>query len=279
MSFPAFIVAAVSAATAPVLVPVLPLEDVFFRVPTASMEPTLPIGSLVVAEPIETLPNRGDLVMVRTPNSPDARVARRVIGIPGDRIQLDNTHAVVNGEILADYGRPLPSVRIGFAQYPAWGQTYVVPQDSVYVLADNRPEGIDSIDYGAIARGNISARLYAWSEVVAHRGKMTGVFAAALTAFRKRLPLPITEGIALRDVEVLDDTSLRSTFVVTAAVGRGIRSAFSDSLVRQLQADACDNRLFKLAIGLNVTYVFVEAGTAEPLMAMVRQDACNHHKQ
>jgi signal peptidase I len=90
-----------------------------FYVPSGSMEPTLMIGDALVATkfpygygmaslplPVSVrvtprvfgaLPERGDVVVFRWPGDPAQTWVKRVIGLPGDRIALDNGRVFING--------------------------------------------------------------------------------------------------------------------------------------------------------------------------------------
>ena len=90
-----------------------------FYVPSGSMEPTLMIGDALVATkfpygysmaslplPVSVhvtprifgaLPARGDVVVFRWPGDPSQTWVKRVIGLPGDRIALDNGRVFING--------------------------------------------------------------------------------------------------------------------------------------------------------------------------------------
>jgi signal peptidase I len=107
----AFIVLLVMAAKAALAEP--------FYVPSGSMEPTLMIGDALVATkfpygysmaslplPVSVhatprifgaLPERGDVVVFRWPGDPSQTWVKRVIGLPGDRIALDNGRVFING--------------------------------------------------------------------------------------------------------------------------------------------------------------------------------------
>ena len=94
-----------------------------FRVPSESMENTLLIGDFLLADKLHfadagawgrVLPyrdiQRGDIVVFRYPVDPDVYFVKRVVGIPGDQIHLQNKVVYVNG-------RPLRSP--GVARLPA----------------------------------------------------------------------------------------------------------------------------------------------------------------
>lgn len=153
-----------------------------FRVEGASMEPTLqPDQYLLINKaayfhvektPFESLPlpvvrqgelafpfggpRRGDIVVFRAPLQPDKDFIKRVIGLPGDRVLIRGGRVSVNG-------KPLEESYVRFSatyNFPVSGQPYVVPQDSYFVLGDNRPNSSDSHLGWTVPAGNLIGR--AW---------------------------------------------------------------------------------------------------------------------
>jgi signal peptidase I len=91
-------------------------------------------------EPIQ----RGDIVVFRYPRDTSKSYIKRVIGIAGDHIRIDNGQVYVNGEALdEDY---VPS---DYADARSYGEI-VVPQKSFFVLGDHRTMSNDSRDFGPV---------------------------------------------------------------------------------------------------------------------------------
>lgn len=259
-----------SASTVNAVLPSVPLPSVFFRIPSNSMEPAIPRDSLVVAEQTTESLSRGEIVVATSPNG--ARLALRIVGVPGDRIQLDNGHAIVNGEVIRNDGSDIPAQRIGFARYPKWNETYVVPPDSLYLLADNRVEGTDSIEFGSFGLSTVRDRLLLWSHALEHPGRVQRIVAKALAPVRARLPLATEDGWTVRDVEVPDDTTLRVTYGVDSETFRTLSRPGVESLEAELLAGLCQNRLFKLATGFSIEYVI--QGETSSTHVSLRQAEC-----
>jgi signal peptidase I len=96
-------------------------------------------------EPIE----RGDIVVFRYPRDPSKSFIKRVIGLAGDRIQIDDGRVFVNGKLLEeDY---VPSIYADQRSYPE----LVVPPNSYFVLGDHRTMSNDSRDFGPVDAGFI----------------------------------------------------------------------------------------------------------------------------
>ena len=91
-------------------------------------------------EPIE----RGDIVVFRYPRDTSKSYIKRVIGVAGDRIRIENGKVFVNGKALdEDY---VPS---DYADARSYGEV-AVPANSFFVLGDHRTMSNDSRDFGAV---------------------------------------------------------------------------------------------------------------------------------
>jgi signal peptidase I len=91
-------------------------------------------------EPIQ----RGDIIVFRYPRDPSKSYIKRVIGVAGDHIRIENGQVYVNDEALdEDY---VPSEYADARSYPE----VVVPQNSYFVLGDHRTMSNDSRDFGAV---------------------------------------------------------------------------------------------------------------------------------
>ena len=143
-----------------------------FKIPSGSMKQTLKIGDHILVNkfiygvkipylhktiiPIED-PKRGDIVVFRYPVDPDKDFIKRVIGIPGDVIEIRDKQLYLNGKIVNhDYGIHTDPRILGENVRPRdnFGPV-TVPPHSLFVMGDNRDESYDSrfwgyVDYKAI---------------------------------------------------------------------------------------------------------------------------------
>src|SRR5438874_5511215 len=91
-------------------------------------------------EPIQ----RGDIVVFRYPRDPAKSFIKRVIGLAGDHIKIEDGRVYLNGGLVAeDY---VPRAFEDERSYPE----VVVPPDSYFVLGDHRSLSNDSRDYGLV---------------------------------------------------------------------------------------------------------------------------------
>jgi signal peptidase I len=124
-----------------------------FRITGNTMNPTLDEGNIVLSIRTGNL-KEGDLAAIRYS---DKILVRRVIGLPGDRIEMDESGTVrVNGKVLAE----------DYVNNPAAGQTdltypFVVPEGQYFMMGDNRNVSIDSRNsaIGCIPEDMIAGKL------------------------------------------------------------------------------------------------------------------------
>jgi signal peptidase I len=98
-------------------------------------------------------PQRGDVIVFEPPNRPGEDYVKRIIGLPGEQIEIRNGQVLINGQPLAEPFQPTP----GTYTMP---NPIIVPEDQVFVLGDNRNNSNDSHNWGTLPLENIVGR--AW---------------------------------------------------------------------------------------------------------------------
>ena len=114
------------------------------RVENISMEPTLQPGYLLIVNKLAYKlgePKHGDIVVFHYMGDNNEDYIKRVIGLPGDEVKIENGTVYVNGTALNE-----PYI----AAFPAYSGTWKVPEGSLFVLGDNRNNSSDSHQWGFV---------------------------------------------------------------------------------------------------------------------------------
>jgi signal peptidase I len=124
------------------------------RVESISMEPNLYAGDFVLVNKaiyfFNKLPKLGDVVVFRYPLNPDATpYIKRVIGLPGNEVRIDSGKVYVNGVLLNE-----PYLDQGTTR----GGTWIVPENQLFVMGDNRANSSDSRTWGFVPMENVIGR-------------------------------------------------------------------------------------------------------------------------
>jgi signal peptidase I len=146
-----------------------------FKIPTGSMESNLLIGDhLLVNKFVYGLhsgfwskllpyhePKRGDVVVFKYPNNPEVAYVKRLIGMPGDKVEMVGHTVYINGQALLE----------NYTQYIDPGSSfehfgpYTVPQNRYFAMGDNRDNSQDSRYWGFVPRDYILGKAFViyWS--------------------------------------------------------------------------------------------------------------------
>jgi len=120
------------------------------RIESISMQPTLYAGDYVIVNKIAYKlgePSRGDVVVFHYPPDPGREpYIKRVIGLPGDQVIVRDNQVLVNGVALDE-----PYINSA----PNYDGEWSVPEDSLFVLGDNRNNSSDSHSWGMVPLRNV----------------------------------------------------------------------------------------------------------------------------
>ena len=125
-----------------------------FYVGSESMVPTLEVWDRVLINKLAydlDEPERGDIVLFRSPEGGEDPLIKRVIGLPGDTIEVRHDRLYVNGELQRE-----PYVNDD--EYQELQTPYgprEVPPDHVFVMGDNRGNSQDSRIFGPVPEENL----------------------------------------------------------------------------------------------------------------------------
>jgi len=141
-----------------------------YRIPSESMMSTLRPGDRVLVNRFVyhlRAPHRGDVVVFHYPRDPKVVFIKRIVGVPGDVLEVRDGHLYVNGHRLTEPyvhktgGTTDPTIAesaiTGSTLHDPWSlsRPYKVPPGSYFVMGDNRTDSDDSRDWGTVARSAI----------------------------------------------------------------------------------------------------------------------------
>ncbi|MFQ6059279.1 MAG: signal peptidase I [Anaerolineae bacterium] len=127
-----------------------------FRIEGSSMEPNLHAGQYLIINKFAYRwlhpPQRGDIIVFEYPRAPNRDFIKRVIGLPGEKVEIRQGRVYINDQ-------PLEEPYLSRLGTYSWGPQ-VVGEDEYFVLGDNRNNSSDSHTWGMLPKGNIVGK--AW---------------------------------------------------------------------------------------------------------------------
>jgi signal peptidase I len=147
-----------------------------FKIPSGSMEPTLLVGDyILVNKSIYGLvipythtrlfpyrnPHRGDVVVFIYPLNPSKDFVKRVIATGGERVQIIQNRVYVNDKLIHDpWGHFSYKWPAEYLQRMENFGPVVVPEDSLFVLGDNRENSDDSRFWGFVPLNDVLGKAF-----------------------------------------------------------------------------------------------------------------------
>lgn len=119
------------------------------RIDGSSMEPNLHHGEFVIVSKVNYKigePERGDVVVFDFPRNITEEYIKRVIGLPGEVIKVEGGQVYVDGQALAE-----PYLKME----PRYEGEWLVQEDELFVLGDNRNNSSDSHNWGMVPMENV----------------------------------------------------------------------------------------------------------------------------
>lgn len=123
----------------------------FFYTDTRSMEPTIRPGDRMVLIKTGVL-KRNDIIIFKDPKNTEAYLVKRVIGLPGDTVEVANGRLYLNENAMTE-----PYLEDNYIIY-TYGLAQV-PSGKLFVLGDNRNNSDDSSVWGLLPAENIRGKV------------------------------------------------------------------------------------------------------------------------
>lgn len=125
------------------------------KVPTGSMISTININDKVMGFRLSykfSDPKRGDIVMFNAPDKENTIYIKRIIGLPGDKIVIEDNKVYINGkELKENY------IKNGWTRNEGITE-YEVPEGEYFMMGDNRDQSSDSRVWGTVKKDAIIAK-------------------------------------------------------------------------------------------------------------------------
>jgi signal peptidase I len=125
------------------------------RVGSASMEPTIPTGAVVLVDRWSDGIDRMDVVVVDPPDGVGPQLVKRAVAVGGDEIAVEDGVLVVNGSPVCE-----PSIDPALIDAEYFGPL-TVPTGELFLLGDNRQTSIDSRAFGTVRADEVQGRVMA----------------------------------------------------------------------------------------------------------------------
>jgi signal peptidase I len=165
-----------------------------FKIPSESMRDTLLVGDYLLVTrfnydikvPFTDIsmadtgdPQHGDIIVFRYPNNPDLNYIKRVIGLPGDTVEIRGKQVFRNGKAIQEPYKRLSRPWTGIEGMDNYHRV-TIPEDKFFVMGDNRDESADSREWGFVPRENIQGKAWviywSWESLTNIRWSRIGTF-------------------------------------------------------------------------------------------------------
>lgn len=128
-----------------------------------SMDPTFHDGEYILTDKISFrlgLPERGDVVVFKSPKNSDIDFIKRIIALPGEKIKISGGKVYVNGNPLDESAYLDGSVYTGPESFLLENQEITVPEGKYFVMGDNRSHSSDSRDFGPVIPSEFIGKVF-----------------------------------------------------------------------------------------------------------------------
>lgn len=127
-----------------------------FLVEGPSMSPNLADAEFLLVNKLSYLtedPERGDVIVFRSPRNPDQDLVKRVVGLPNETVEIRAGQVFVNGHVVDESS---------YFRGPIGPDTPArqVPEGAYFVMGDNRLQSRDSRAIGSVPRASIVGRVW-----------------------------------------------------------------------------------------------------------------------
>ncbi|OGX28439.1 MAG: signal peptidase I [Omnitrophica WOR_2 bacterium RIFCSPHIGHO2_01_FULL_49_10] len=134
-----------------------------YKIPSGTMMPTLMIGDRIFVNKTiykQSEPKRGDVAVFIAPDKFDKNYIKRVVGLPGETIEIKDGKALINGVVITEPAVFRKNHYYNAGEYAKAGQPVKIPEDSYFVLGDNSSSSKDSRYFGFVPRKSFIGKAF-----------------------------------------------------------------------------------------------------------------------
>lgn len=233
----------------------------FFRFPTDMMAPDVPLGALLVIEPMTKEVARGDIIAYQLVGS-KSQLIKRVVAISGDRVEKTEEGLKINGVIQPGFERNAgleSSVFFGVNEFPSLGQSIIVGSESLYVLSNSADDLLDSRSKGTIAVKQVLGRAILWRDVLQVVGWPKVFLSNSILNIKGLLPKEIEEGFVLVDISIKGDRTLHSTIRLKNKVDDTVLVKTVEQIKQNRKVSYCQGSFEPKTFGVSASYSVLSA--------------------
>ena len=139
------------------------------RIKGESMNPNFADGELILTEKVSYYiykPQRGDVVVFKAPKTTRVDFIKRIIGLPGENVKIEDGTVFINGQKLIE---PYET------QKTQGGMSITLLENQYFVLGDNREASSDSRSFGPIERNTIKGKAWLVYWPITRSGRSQGL--------------------------------------------------------------------------------------------------------
>lgn len=152
------------------LIIVIPIRFFLFQpfiVQGQSMEPNFKTGNYLIVDELSyrfRQPQRGEIIVFKYPKNPSQRYIKRIVGLPGEEIEIKNSEVLISGKVLDEskyLSEKVKTKLIDREILPNYEFTKItLGKNEYFVLGDNRFFSYDSRYWGSVPKENIIGRVF-----------------------------------------------------------------------------------------------------------------------
>lgn len=134
-----------------------------FKIPSGAMQPTLIPKDRILADKSaykDASPQRGDIVVFKYPEDPSRDFIKRVVGLPGESLEIREGKIYINGQMLSGSSKIAEIYYYNRGPNAQQGQAVDIPAGHYFVMGDNSQSSHDSRFWGFVPEENLIGKAY-----------------------------------------------------------------------------------------------------------------------